>query len=134
VKRPDPSIGLPVLPVFVLAAVLAGALLATAAAAADEPAPIDPPSPEVTAPAGDLPDLPPPVVTGEPLQPEVQIRQTPRETVYEYRRNGRLYLVRVQPRVGPPYHFYDFNGDGVLDYRPGEPIHHEIHQWTLFRW
>jgi hypothetical protein len=92
------------------------------------------PADERAAPVGDPPVGPPPVVSGEPLQPEVRIRETGRETVYEYRRNGQLYLVRVVPRVGPPYHFYDFDGDGALDYRPGEPMHHNIHQWTLFRW
>jgi hypothetical protein len=82
----------------------------------------------------EAPPLPPPLQTGEPLEPEVTIRQTPRETVYEYRRNGQLILVRVQPRVGPPYHFVDVDGDGSLDYRPGEPVTHGVNQWLLFQW
>jgi hypothetical protein len=80
------------------------------------------------------PPLPPPLQPGEPLEPEVTIRETPRETVYEYRRNGQLILVRVQPRVGPPYHFVDIDGDGALEYRPGEPVAHGINQWLLFQW
>ena len=73
-------------------------------------------------------------VIGDGLEPEVTIRRTERETVYEYRRNGQLFLVRVQPRFGPPYHFVDVNGDGDLDYRPGDPVRDNIHQWILWRW
>lgn len=68
------------------------------------------------------------------LAPEVTIRRTQREIVYEYRRGGQLFLVRVQPRFGPPYHFVDVNGDGSLDYRPGEPFRDNINQWLLFQW
>lgn len=82
----------------------------------------------------DAPPPPPPMQSGEPLEPEVTIRRTDRETVYEYRRNGQLFLVRVQPRFGPPYHFVDVNGDGQLEYRPGDPVRDNIHQWILWRW
>ena len=82
----------------------------------------------------DAPPPPPPLQSGEPLEPEVTIRRTERETIYEYRRNGQLFLVRVQPIVGPPYHFVDVNGDGELDYRPGEPLRDNIQQWILWRW
>jgi len=82
----------------------------------------------------DAPPPPPPLQSGEPLEPEVTIRRTERETIYEYRRNGQLFLVRVQPIVGPPYHFVDINGDGELDYRPGEPLRDNIQQWILWRW
>jgi hypothetical protein len=94
-----------------------------------QPVPNVPPPPTVQAPPP-----PPPVESGEPLEPQVRILETPRETIYEYRRNGRLVLVRVQPRFGPPYHFIDFDGDGSLDYRPGEPVHDNINQWILLTW
>jgi hypothetical protein len=109
---------------------LAGVVFLSPAGAEDVADAVDEPAP----PAVEPPVAPPPLVSGEPLEPDVRIRETGRETVYEYRRNGQLYLVRVIPRIGPPYHFYDFDGDGALDYRPGEPMHHNIHQWTLFRW
>lgn len=80
------------------------------------------------------PPAPPPLQSGEPLEPQVTIRRTEREVIYEYRRNGQLFLVRVQPRFGPPYHFVDVDNDGTLDYRPGEPVRNNIHQWLLFRW
>ena len=82
----------------------------------------------------EAPPPPPPLQSGEPLEPQVTIRRTGRETIYEYRRNGQLYLVRVQPRIGPPYHFVDTDNDGVLDYRPGDPVNDNINQWILWRW
>ena len=80
------------------------------------------------------PPAPPQLESGEPLEPEVTIRRTQRETIYEYRRNGVLFMVRVLPRFGPAYHFVDINGDGELDYRPGEPIQHNVNQWLLWQW
>jgi len=80
------------------------------------------------------PPPPPPLQSGQPLEPEVTIRRTQREVIYEYRRNGELYMVRVQPRVGPPYHFVDVDNDGTLDYRPGDPVRNNINQWILYRW
>jgi hypothetical protein len=97
-------------------------LAISGAVAADDRLPVSPPPP------------PPPMQSGEPLEPEVTIRQTQREIIYEYRRNGQLFLVRVQPRVGPPYHFVDVDNDGTLDYQPGEPVRNNINQWILFRW
>ncbi len=82
----------------------------------------------------EAPPAPPPLQSGEPVEPQVTIRRTERETIYEYRVNGQLFLVRVQPRFGPPYHFVDINGDGALDYRPGEPLRDNIQQWILWRW
>jgi hypothetical protein len=97
-------------------------LFAAGVAFADDRQPLEAPAP------------PPQLQSGQALEPEVTIRRTPRETVYEYRVSGQLYLVRVQPRIGPPYHFIDTNGDGELEYRPGEPVRNNINQWILFQW
>ena len=82
----------------------------------------------------EAPPLPPPIEPGQPFEPQVTIRRTEREVIYEYRRNGVLYLVRVQPAFGPPYYFFDFDGNGTLDYRPGEPVRNDVQQWILWRW
>ena len=29
---------------------------------------------------------------------------------------------------------FDLNGDGSLDYRPGEPVRNNVNQWILYRW
>ena len=79
--------------------------------------------------------LPPvPVQQQEGLEPEVTIIQDRRKTVYEYRVAGRLYMVRVQPKAGPPYYFLDTDGDGQLDVRREGPGEEAVNQWVLFRW
>lgn len=101
---------------------LAGTLLLAAAATPASAQELEPPP------------LPPPIEPGQPFEPQVTIRRTEREVIYEYRRNGAIYLVRVQPAFGPPYYFFDFDGDGTLDYRPGDPIRNNVQQWILWRW
>jgi len=82
----------------------------------------------------EAPELPSQLQTGEPLEPEVEIRRTPQATIYEYRRDGALIMVRVLPSSGPPYYFVDTDGDGALDYQPGEPVQDSTNQWLLLQW
>ncbi len=86
-----------------------------------------------------LPDLPEPpaeVRSGEPLEPDVTIIETDRETVEEYRVNGQLYMVKVTPKGGfPPYYFVDTDGDGQLETRQfGLAPKVLVPQWILFSW
>jgi hypothetical protein len=73
----------------------------------------------------------------ETLQPEVKIIQREDRTVEEYRINGRLYKIKVIPKVGPPYYLVDRNGNGSFETVPGgdgpEP-ELMIPQWVLIRW
>lgn len=93
------------------------------ARAAEAPIPVEPPP---------VPDV---LQSGEPLEPDVTIRETGSEKIYEYRINGRLVMVRVKPRVGPPYYFIDNNGDGELEYTTDDPTAgRDVNQWILFRW
>lgn len=104
-------------------------LLAPAAVLAADPAP------EHKAPqTEDIPPPPPVVESGQVIEPEVTIKQDQKGTTYEYRVNGRLTLVRVVPKVGPPYYFVDTNNDGVLDTREEGPVTDSVNQWILFRW
>lgn len=82
------------------------------------------------------PPPPPPVLqSGEPLEPEVTIIKDEKKTVYEYRINGQLYMVKVEPKVGKPYYFLDSDGDGQLDvHETGKPSNAAVNQWILFRW
>ncbi len=84
--------------------------------------------------AVDAPPVPPPLQSGEPLEPEVTIVQRQDETLYEYRVNGALYMVKVMPAVGPAYYFLDLDGDGQLDARKYGPEEVGVPQWVLFRW
>ena len=90
----------------------------------------DPPIPAVPLP----PRLPEPVQSGEALEPEVTIMESDKGTVYEYRINGNLYMVKIQPVSGPPYYLLDLDGDGDMDVRQDRPWNNDIPQWVLFTW
>ena len=61
--------------------------------------------------------LPPPLSDSEQdaaLEPQVTIIKRGEDTVEEYRSNGRLYMVKVTPRIGLPYYLIDNRGDGTF--------------------
>lgn len=91
-------------------------------------------------------DAPPPPPIREPLPPKVQdedemiapeVRiRTDEEgrTVEEYVSNGRVYMVKITPVVGPSYYLLDTTGDGILNIRheqfePVKPVY-----WKIFEW
>ncbi len=55
-----------------------------------------------------VPDGPP----GPDDAPPVTIKPNRQARVIEYRANGKLYMLKVIPRVGPPYYLIDQKGDG----------------------
>jgi hypothetical protein len=69
------------------------------------------------------------------LEPEVSIIKRGEETVSEYRINGELYMVKIEPRSGPPYYLIDKDGDGSLEsrYNKLEPAL-LVPSWMIFRW
>lgn len=91
---------------------------------AEEPAPPEPEPPEI----------PPPLVDGEAIEPEVTIIKRDEGTISEYRINGQLYMVKVQPAVGPAYYLVDRDGDGEFDSRSTDPEKISVPQWILLRW
>lgn len=95
---------------------------------------IEPP-PANTAPLPDQPDIPPPVESGETLEPDITIIRKGKETIEEYRIHGRLYMVKITPSVGPPYYMIDSNGDGNLDVRRSDVRRDmDVPRWVLFSW
>jgi hypothetical protein len=75
------------------------------------------------------------VVSGQPIEPEITIIRKEKETIQEYRLNGRLYMVKITPVVGKPYYLMDRNGDGTMEYRIMEDYERErVPQWVLFSW
>lgn len=52
------------------------------------------------------------------------------DTVYEYRVQGQLRMVKVVPARGPTYYLVDQNGDGKVDPRDGGPVTY----YKLFSW
>ena len=82
----------------------------------------------------EAPSIPSAVYQGETVEPEVTIIETEKEFIYEYRVRGQLYMVKVQPQVGPPYYLMDTTGDGQLDVREDRAWSNSIPQWVLFSW
>ena len=84
-----------------------------------------------------LPAPPPPPAGYEPdpaLEPERSVIVRPTETVEEYRLNGRLYMIKVTPKIGKPYYLVDNIGNGKFvrhdDYDTGlRPP-----SWVIFQW
>jgi len=80
------------------------------------------------------PEIPPALVDGEAIEPEGTIIKKEEGTIYEYRVNGLLYMVKVQPVVGPAYYLVDRDGDGEFDSRSTDPDNISVPQWILLRW
>lgn len=81
---------------------------------------------------------PPPAVIqdGQELEPDVTIVQRKDARVEEYRMNGKLYMVKVIPMVGPAYFLKDSDGDGKLETRFNDARNSalEVPQWVIFSW
>lgn len=81
------------------------------------------------------PELPPRVQSGEEMEPDITIIRKGKDTIQEYRRNGQLYMIKVQPQVGPAYYLLDVNGDGTMDVKKTDfDKNTNINLWTLFEW
>ena len=67
-------------------------------------------------PTGMQPLPPPPLPDANAqdadLEPQVTITKHTEQTVEEYRAGGRLYMIKITPKVGKPYYLVDDRGDG----------------------
>ena len=86
-----------------------------------------------------LPDLPPPpklsnTPTPEDAEgPQVTIRQEGDSKVEEFRtRGGRVYAIRVTPKIGKPYVLVDPDGKGSMTNAGDINGGVRAPQWTLF--
>jgi len=88
-----------------------------------------------TVPVPDLPELPLPVHSGETMEPDITIIRKGPNTVQEYRRSGKLYMIKVIPDIGPPYYFLDKDGDGKMDVRTNDlDKDSNVNMWKIFEW
>lgn len=82
-----------------------------------------------------LEEVPPPpkIIEGEPMEePQVTIRKKGKETVEEYRLNGKLYMMKVTPEGGVPYYLHKNDPEGPwINDGPSAPL--SVPQWILFR-
>ena len=90
--------------------VVAALLLATAPGVAAQTRPVN------VEPVPDGPPLPPSrVESGEALDPLVHTTGREHEFITEYRVNGHLRAIRVDPDGFPAYWLIDADGDGRID-------------------
>lgn len=67
-----------------------------------------------------LPDVPPPPklssvpTPADANEPQVTIRQEGENRIEEFRSKGRVYAIRVTPRIGKPYLLIDPDGKGTM--------------------
>jgi hypothetical protein len=64
--------------------------------------------------------------------PQVTVRQQDGDTVEEYRSGGRLYMVRVTPKNGPPQTYMaDPSGKLYHDAADGpvNPVYYKVYEW-----
>lgn len=67
-------------------------------------------------------------------EPEITIRNRGKDKVEEYRRNGRLYMIKITPRIGRPYYLVDPTGDGHFVRREGFDKGLVVPSWVLKTW
>lgn len=102
-------------------------------AAAEERKPVAPVPPGLT----DVPDddgavpLISPQVGAD--EPEIRIRTEGDTTIEEYTRDGRVYMVKVTPRLGPPYYLIDNTGDGRYQRHDGPLPMTAPAQWRIYQ-
>jgi len=80
-----------------------------------------------------VPDVAP-AVSDQDLEPEITIRNRGKDKVEEYRKNGRLYMVKVTPSVGRPYYLIDYQGHGSFVRRDSFDKGLVVPTWVLKTW
>ena len=97
-------------------------ILCASAYGADQPKP------------SDLQDLPPPALDSNDAAdaPQVTITKQTEQTVEEYRVGGKLYMIKITPKVGKPYYLVDDVGDGKFSRHEGFDSGVRPPRWVLF--
>jgi hypothetical protein len=87
------------------------------------PPPILEPLPEIKAPPG----------VQDEFEPAVTIRQKGKDTIEEYRRGGKVYMMKVIPGNGlPPYYLIDREGIGKFSPVDAQGNTLSGPQWLIF--
>ena len=77
---------------------------------------------------------PPPMSADDTVdEPQVTITKQTEQTVEEYRVGGRLYMIKVVPKVGPPYYLVDDLGDGKFARQDRLDSGLRVPRWVLKR-
>lgn len=86
------------------------------------------------APAKVEPPPPPPMNTDDSIEePQVTIIKKTEQTIEEYRVGGRLYMIKITPKYGPPYYLVDDQGDGKFARQEGLDTGFRVPRWIIKR-
>ena len=86
------------------------------------------------APARAEPPPPPPMSADEPIdEPQVTITKKTELTVEEYRAHGKLYMIKITPKYGPPYYLVDDLGDGKFARQESLDSGFRVPRWIIKR-
>lgn len=66
-----------------------------------------------------------------PVEPEITIRHEKDETFYEYRVNGVLKEIKVEPKIGPTYYLVPADGNAWIREERSQVL---VPSWILFKW
>lgn len=83
---------------------------------------------------------PPPIPSSVPASPAVNdnpavtVLQRGDDMIEEYRYRGRLYMLKVTPRIGPAYFLMDIKGDGNMVRKDSLDKDQPLPRWTLINW
>ena len=82
-------------------------------------------------------DLPPPPKmierVDEELEPQITIVKKSGLTVEEYRSGGKLYMIKITPKIGKPYYMVDEFGDGKFSRQEGLDSGLRPPRWTIHK-
>ena len=96
--------------------------------------------------AEDTPDSirvpPPPPISGPDaaaaeesnLEPQISIIEKDGEEIQEYRVNGKLYKIKVKPKVGPEYELIDDDGSCAMKHQDNMGPNIKVPQWVIKQW
>ena len=86
------------------------------------------------APSKGEPPPPPPMQADDAFdEPQVTITRQTEQTIEEYRVGGRLYMIKVTPKNGPPYYLVDDLGDGKFSRQDSLDTGLRVPRWVLKR-
>lgn len=84
-----------------------------------------PPPPDMTnVDAGTVPDE----------EPQITIRHKGEDSYKEYRIRGELYMIKVTPRIGPPYYLVSRERGGAFERVDDLNRARMVSQWVLLKW
>ncbi len=77
--------------------------------------------------------LPPPSLAANDAvdEPQVTITKQTEQTVEEYRVGGKLYMIKITPKVGKPYYLVDDRGDGKFSRQESLDSGLRPPRWTI---